>query len=77
MSYLAVGDNPLSWLGSAVKGAVNFYGETQQNKALAELEKAKAEAGTQTVVGGGAPDWLLPVAVVGGLGVLAFVLTRK
>jgi hypothetical protein len=61
-------------LVSGLKTGFTVYGQTQQEKALADLarQKAAAQGG-----GGGMPGWVMPVAVVGGLGVLAIVLLKK
>lgn len=68
----------LKKLGSALKSgagsALNFYGQQQQQAGQIQAYQQQAAArGT----GGGLPGWVMPVAVVGGLGLLALVLLKR
>lgn len=68
----------LKKLGSALKSgassALNFYGNQQQQagQIQAYQQQAAARAG-----GGGMPGWVMPVAIVGGVGLLALVLLKR
>lgn len=57
----------------AAKGALDFYGSTQQAKGREEAYKAQLAA--QQARGGGTPSWLLPAAIGGG--VLLLIALKK
>ncbi len=67
----------LDKIGSFVKGAgsgaLDFYKQSLENKGAANaLQAQQAQQG-----GGGMPSWVLPVALVAGVGVVALVLLKK
>lgn len=66
-------------IGKTVGGSVlNVYGQQQRTQGQNELLAAQVAA--QQAAGGGAPgttpSWVLPVAILGGVGLLAVVLLK-
>ena len=64
----------------AFKGALNFYGQSEQAKGAAaaaqQIAIAQAQAAQQQAQkSSGMPGWLLPVAIGGGL--IALLVLRK
>lgn len=65
------------------QAALDVYGESQRNKGQAQAAKqiAKAQAAAQVAPtessGGGMPSWVLPVAGIAAVGVVALVVLKK
>lgn len=74
-----VGD-VLSKIGGVIKdgaaGALDFYGKQQQ--AAGQLSVYQQQAAAQAAAGGGGlPSWVLPVAAVGGVGLIAVMMMGR
>lgn len=75
MSYMTVNGAVLDKIGSALKEGLDYYGKTQADKATAELARAQAAAAGQPVASDGFP--IMTVALLGGAGLLAYMLLSK
>lgn len=69
------GDGVLGTIGGVLKGALSFFSQTQKTAGEAEAYRKMMESQTAQKAGG-APAWLLPVAI-GGVGLVAVVLLTR
>lgn len=73
-------DGILSTIGGAIKdaakGALSIYGDSKTAAGQAQAATTIATAAVQQPQRGGMPAWLLPVAAVGGLGLVALLVLK-
>lgn len=67
----------LSKIGGYLKDAFNIYSGQQQQAGQLQAYQTIAQQQAAARAGAGLPAWVLPVAVVGGLGVVALVLLKQ